>query len=94
VETERIEDETARNIVRLSSKNEPAWTRDTDHLTDGSAGIRQVDQDGLAGHEVETGIGECPSVTRRRTVTVDPTRKFERRTMDEHVAVALELMGR
>jgi hypothetical protein len=31
---------------------------------------------------------------RHGTNATDPTRRFERRTMDEHVAVTPELMGR
>ena len=58
VETERVEDEGARNIVGFGHKNEPTWARNTDHLIEDSAGIGRMDQDGLAGHEVEARIGE------------------------------------
>ena len=58
VECERIEREGACEIVGFGGENEAARARDADHLVDHSAGIGHMDQQGLAGHEIEARLGE------------------------------------
>jgi hypothetical protein len=48
----------AFDIVGLGRQNEPTRAGNTNHFINGGARIGHVDQDGLAGHEIETRISE------------------------------------
>ena len=58
MEVDRVEDKSVRNVIGLGREQKPARTRDPDHLVDNGAGIGRMDQNGLAGHQIEARVRE------------------------------------